>query len=257
MADSTDLYVILGVDKTARQTDIVRAFRLRALQLHPDKKRTETEREAATSDFQALQAAYEVLRDPEKRSRYDATGDVSESLQDAVARWSGARPRVTRDEITEFEKKYKGSREEEEDIVEFCIRFKGDVSKLFEFIPCSEPNDVERYISLIKRLIKEKRVSAGDCNIEAFQASVLHLRKAAKRYARRQKKEKAEIEASAGETSLEDISTEKSGSQDALILAIQANKRRRENDLFLENLEKKYGKVKNISRGLRKKHHNT
>lgn len=63
----TDLYTVLGVDREADADTIKQAYRRRAQANHPDKG---GDKEA----FQQIQAAYDVLGDPVKRSRYDATG---------------------------------------------------------------------------------------------------------------------------------------------------------------------------------------
>lgn len=59
-----DYYNILGVEKTASQDDIKRAYRKLASQHHPD-------RGGDTAKFQEIQAAYDVLGSPEKKSQYD------------------------------------------------------------------------------------------------------------------------------------------------------------------------------------------
>ena len=65
-----DYYAVLGVARDASQADIQRAYRKLARKQHPDVDKTE----GATKRFQQLQEAYEVLKDPEKRKRYDLLG---------------------------------------------------------------------------------------------------------------------------------------------------------------------------------------
>ena len=67
----TDLYDVLGVKPTASQDEIRKAYKSQAGKCHPDKNQDDPE---ATVKFQALQKAYGVLKDPEKRKRYDETG---------------------------------------------------------------------------------------------------------------------------------------------------------------------------------------
>lgn len=63
-----DLYDLLGVPRDASAEDIKKAYRKRARELHPDAGGDEER-------FKAVQAAYAVLSDPEKRVRYDRYGD--------------------------------------------------------------------------------------------------------------------------------------------------------------------------------------
>jgi len=67
---TADLYAVLGVPPTATAHDIRRAYRRRALELHPD--RNPGDRVAAEERFKALGAAYAVLSDPAQRAVYDA-----------------------------------------------------------------------------------------------------------------------------------------------------------------------------------------
>lgn len=60
----SDLYSILGVDKSADQDEIKRAYRRLAAQHHPD-------RGGDTKRFQEIQSAYDTLSDPNKRAEYD------------------------------------------------------------------------------------------------------------------------------------------------------------------------------------------
>lgn len=70
MAD-LDYYEILGVDKSASEADIKKAYRKVAMKYHPDKNPGDAK---AEEKFKEAAEAYEVLRDPEKRQRYDQFG---------------------------------------------------------------------------------------------------------------------------------------------------------------------------------------
>jgi len=65
-----DYYKTLGVEKTASQEEIQRAFRKLARKYHPDINKAGD----AEEKFKQINEAYEVLGDPEKRSRYDQIG---------------------------------------------------------------------------------------------------------------------------------------------------------------------------------------
>lgn len=67
-----DYYQVLGVDKTASQNDIKKAFRKLARKYHPDLNPNDS---SAKDKFQAINEANEVLSDPEKRKKYDEYGE--------------------------------------------------------------------------------------------------------------------------------------------------------------------------------------
>lgn len=66
-----DYYQILGVDRSADEKEIKRAYRKLALKYHPDKNPGDKQ---AEEKFKELNEAYEVLGDAEKRAKYDQLG---------------------------------------------------------------------------------------------------------------------------------------------------------------------------------------
>ena len=70
MTTERDLYNVLGIERGASDEEVKRAFRQRAMEFHPDRN----DAEDAEKRFKEVNAAYEVLSDPEKRSRYDRFG---------------------------------------------------------------------------------------------------------------------------------------------------------------------------------------
>ncbi len=67
-----DYYKILGVQKDIAQKDVKKAYLKRAKQFHPD---LHPEDPKAKAKFQALNEAYDVIGDPEKRRKYDQYGE--------------------------------------------------------------------------------------------------------------------------------------------------------------------------------------
>lgn len=91
MEGSDDPYELLGVSSTANAQEIKSAYRKLALKHHPDRKKTDEERAAATVTFAKISNAYELLSDEEKRQQFD-----QEKQQQSQPRRSSSRNSYSR-----------------------------------------------------------------------------------------------------------------------------------------------------------------
>ena len=87
MAVKQDYYELLGVPRSATGEEIKRAFRKLAFQCHPDRNNEP----GAEQRFKEINEAYQVLSDPDKRSRYDHYGraGVEGGFADSGFGWMG------------------------------------------------------------------------------------------------------------------------------------------------------------------------
>ncbi len=75
MADKKrDLYEILGVNKNATDHEIKKAYLKLVAKYHPDHHKDDKDKKAAEEKMKEINAAYDILKDKEKRSRYDQFG---------------------------------------------------------------------------------------------------------------------------------------------------------------------------------------
>ncbi|KAI0741422.1 DnaJ-domain-containing protein [Daedaleopsis nitida] len=131
MASVRNLYDILGVSQNASPDAVRKAYKLRALEVHPDKLppgADEAEVEAAEAKFRDVRTAFDVLSDPAKRKAYDNglnfirrrvninADDVQARLARERAEWQRQcelrhqeRMRVLREEIRASQERYQDS----------------------------------------------------------------------------------------------------------------------------------------------------
>ncbi|EPT25716.1 DnaJ domain-containing protein [Toxoplasma gondii TgCatPRC2] len=247
------LYELLRVSPSASQSEITKAYRNLALLLHPDKvvHRLEQQAEAtskgegkaadleelkseATRHFQELQAAYEVLKDPKRRKRYDETGstgdDAAESFEEAYEYYRRVFPEFNSADIDSYRQVYLESAEEVQDILDFCHRFDGDLTHFFEYIPFSDKEHLPRYLRILRDLVDTKKVKKNATFVETLK----QLETQAEKYAALVEKESKQL--------TKKNAKKKDDKMESLILAIQSNRLKRAQnarDLFAR-LEAKY-----------------
>src|SRR6185437_15694096 len=74
MAKKDDFYELLGVTREASAEDIKKAFRKLAMQYHPDRNPCDKQ---AEHRFKAINEAYDVLKDEQRRAAYDRFGHAA------------------------------------------------------------------------------------------------------------------------------------------------------------------------------------
>ncbi|PWA76109.1 chaperone protein dnaJ 6 [Artemisia annua] len=168
-SNDKSLYEILGVERTATQQEIKKAYHKLALRLHPDKNPDD---EDAKEKFQQLQKVISILGDEEKRSLYDQTGcvddaelagDMAQNLKDY---FRSLYKKVTEADIEEFEANYRGSDSEKNDLIDLYKKYKGHMNRLFCSMLCSDEKlDSHRFKDIL-----DEAISAGELkSTKAYQ----------------------------------------------------------------------------------------
>ncbi|KAJ0596757.1 putative chaperone protein AtJ6 [Helianthus annuus] len=170
-SSSTSLYEILGVEKTASQQDIKKAYHKLALRLHPDKNPDD---ENAKEKFQQLQKVVSILGDEDKRALYDQTGCVDDDVADLAGDlvqnlkdfFRSMYKKVTEADIEEFEASYRGSETEKTDLIDLYKKYKGHMNRLFCSMLCSDPKlDSHRFMDIL-----DDAISSGELkSTKAYQ----------------------------------------------------------------------------------------
>ncbi|KAE8702540.1 Chaperone protein dnaJ 6 [Hibiscus syriacus] len=160
-SNERSLYEILGVEKTASQQEIKKAYYKLALRLHPDKNPGDEE---AKEKFQLLQKVISILGDEEKRAVYDQTGCIDDAdlagdiVENLINFFRTMYKKITEADIKEFEANYRGSDSEKKDLIHVYKKFKGKMNKLFCSMLCSDPKlDSHRFKDLL-----DEAIAAGD-----------------------------------------------------------------------------------------------
>ena len=235
---TSDLYQVLGVEKTASEGQIKKAYHKISLKVHPDRV-GEDGREESTAKFQCVGAVYAVLSDKERRGLYDETGEVEDEMdplqdkdKDWEEYWRFLFPKVTLDDIQKFENEYRESTEEREDLKKAYIEAEGDMGVIIDSVMCAREEDEERFRDIINEMIKDKEVKKYKAFSKTNKAEKENRKRAAAAEAEEAEAAAKEMGLGEGEDSLR-----------AMILARQGNRAAAAGN-FLDGLAEKYGNKK-------------
>jgi len=229
---------------------VKKAYYKQSLRVHPDRVGPD-EKENATEKFQTLGQVYSILSDTDKRKLYDETGSVDGEglIMDWEDYWRLIFKKVSKEDIVEFERKYKGSDEETADIKRLYNQFKGDMDKIMSSVLCTTIDDEPRIREILQKMIDSSEVKS----FKAFTGETDKKRNA--------RNKKANREAQMADKLAEEMGINKSlnGTEEGLrALILQRNKgREAASNNFFSALEAKYGgtsATKKRGKSIKKKH---
>ncbi|XP_037128565.1 dnaJ homolog subfamily C member 9 [Syngnathus acus] len=230
---TANLYEVLGIKKEATEAEIRRSYYKVSLKVHPDRAPDDPQ---ATEKFQVLGKLYAVLSDKEQRAVYDEQGVVDEEC-DVLSKdrcwddyWRLLFPKITVQDILDFEKQYKGSDEERNDLLQLYTQHQGDMDAILASVLCCSQDDEPRLEDIIRAAIKDGEVE----EFPAFAQESVKKKRARRKRADRERKEAEEMQKEMG-LGQED---------DSLMMMIKKKHSSREQNFnsFLSDLEAKYSK---------------
>ncbi|KAF5893879.1 dnaJ subfamily C member 9, partial [Clarias magur] len=159
--NTSNLYEVLCVAKEASNAELRRGYYKLSLQVHPDRAPGDQQ---ATEKFQVLGKVYAVLSDKEQRAIYDEQGVVdeeSDSLNQErnwEEHWRRLFPKITVQDLIDFEKQYKGSDEEKQDLKRLYLLHEGDMDRIMEAALCCSHDDEPRVRDILQKAVDAKDV---------------------------------------------------------------------------------------------------
>ncbi|XP_066996762.1 dnaJ homolog subfamily C member 9 [Anabrus simplex] len=237
-----NLYDVLRIPKDADEKQVRKAYHRLSLLVHPD--RVEEHKKAeATEKFKVLGKVHSILSDKEKRAIYDETGvydeDDEAADRDWTEYWRLLFKKITVEDITNYEKSYKGSQEEKDDLKRAYLDGKGDMDFILEAVPFSNTEEEGRLRELILKMIKNNEVPE-------YSAFVNETPRKRERRKRKWQKEAEEAERMRDEMGLD--------TQNDLKALIRSRQEARADQIgsFLDHLAEKYAPKKKDSGGRKK-----
>lgn len=227
-----DIYEVLGITKDASESQVRKAYHKASLKVHPDRVE-ESEKKECTEKFKIVGKIHSILSDSDKRALYDETGDVGEddiySERHWMKYWRLLFKKITLQDIKNFEDKYKGSKEELEDLRKAYVEGEGDMDYILETVLCATIDDEGRLRDLLQNMVDEDEIPAFPKFVNETQAKK-------KRRKRKMNKEAEEAQQMKDEMGLGE-------SESDLFALIQKKQTGREQEMnsFYDSLAEKYG----------------
>uniref|UniRef100_A0A3B3ZWX0 DnaJ homolog subfamily C member 9 n=1 Tax=Periophthalmus magnuspinnatus TaxID=409849 RepID=A0A3B3ZWX0_9GOBI len=214
---TSSLYEVLGTTKHATEADIRKAYYKVSLRIHPDRAPDDPR---ATDKFQVLGKVYAVLSDEEQRKVYDEQGIVDEET-DALSQvrcweeyWRALFPQA--------------QKKSRQDILQYYVRYKGDMDAIMESVLCGSADDEPRISSIIQDAIDNNEVAT----LSAFTKESEKKKKARRKRADKERQEAEQMQKEMGLGDDDESLTK-------MIKLRQASSVKNFNS-FLTNLEEKY-----------------
>ena len=218
--ENNDLYSLLGLKRNATNYEIRKAYKKLVLLCHPDKNKNDPD---TASKFMNITRAYKILSNYNSRKYYDETGEYEEEEQgriDVGGTLDFFRKIYSPQDIESYVDKYIGSKEEEQDLIQFYNENDGDLTRILECIPCSKNEDIERFIDIYEKLFKKKILKKND-KYDKTKDNIKLIKE------------------------LEDEKEEAEKIYDKLTKQIMINKKKRNYNDYLKELANKYGEGDN------------
>ncbi|XP_046398157.1 dnaJ homolog subfamily C member 9-like [Ischnura elegans] len=226
-----NIYEVLGIPKDASDSQVRKAYHKASLKVHPDRVDA-AEKTECTEKFKIIGKIHSILSDSDKRALYDETGDIGEddfSERNWTKYWRLLFKKITLQDIKNFETKYKGSKEELEDLRKAYLEGEGEMDYILETVLCATLDDEPRLRELLQNMIDDEE-------IPAYAKFTNESKSKKKRRKRKVEKEAEEAEEMKEELGLGD----KESDLFALIRKKQTN-REQEMNSFYDSLAEKYG----------------
>ncbi|XP_076251297.1 dnaJ homolog subfamily C member 9 [Rhynchophorus ferrugineus] len=157
---TSNFYEVLGVNRTATDKEIKKAYLKLSLLVHPDRVEP-NEKEIATEKFKVLGRIHSILQDNDKRRIYDERGDFDDETDSKCnwrEYWFAMFKKIEIKDIQEYEQKYIGSETERSDIKRAYEKSKGSMDRILELVPFTNCDSEPRILDIVREMIDKGEV---------------------------------------------------------------------------------------------------